>query len=99
MESFSKWWLLLTHQSNSTISLQNTANTKFKDWYLDIDGHTGDVILWDHLASGGFWKLNNQGNDIVSLQNTADTKFKDWYLDIDGLPKYIILYVKRRHNS
>ncbi|HDR4762911.1 TPA: RICIN domain-containing protein [Bacillus thuringiensis] len=76
----------------TTISLQNTADTKFKYWFIDIDANTGDVILWDHLASGAYWKMTDHGNGTVSLQNTADTNFKGWYLDIDGNTGDVILW-------
>jgi hypothetical protein len=74
------------------ISLQNNANTQWKDWYLDIDGETGDVILWPRLGSGGYWKLTDHGNGTVSLQNNANTQWKDWYLDIDGETGDVILW-------
>ncbi|MGY3419507.1 virulence-associated protein VagC [Bacillus mycoides] len=76
----------------SVISLQNTANTQWKDRYLDIDGNTGQVILWPRLGSGGYWKLTDHGHGIVSLQNTANTKWKDHYLDIDANTGQLILW-------
>jgi hypothetical protein len=76
----------------STISLQNTANTKWEGHYLDISGNTGDVILWPNLGAGGYWRLNDHGNNIVSLQNTANTKWENHYLDIDGNTGQVILW-------
>ncbi|MGJ3198053.1 RICIN domain-containing protein [Peribacillus frigoritolerans] len=76
----------------STISLQNAANTKWEGHYLDIDGNTGQVILWPRLGSGGYWKLTDHGNGTVSLQNAANTKWKDHYLDIDGNTGQVILW-------
>ncbi|HDR7779312.1 TPA: hypothetical protein QCY06_005115 [Bacillus tropicus] len=85
------YWRLINH-GNDIVSLQNTANTEYKDWYLDIDPNTKKVILWRNLASGGYWRLINHGNGIVSLQNTANTEYKDWYLDIDPNTGNVILW-------
>ncbi|WP_142343863.1 RICIN domain-containing protein [Bacillus toyonensis] len=74
------------------ISLQNNANTHWKDWYLDIDGHSGKLILWDRPGSGNRWRVINHGNNVVSLQNTANTPWKNWYLDIDGHSGKVILW-------
>ncbi|MYL22035.1 hypothetical protein GLW04_19355 [Halobacillus litoralis] len=76
----------------SVISLQNTAETKWEGHYLDIDGNTGEVILWPRLASGGYWKLIDHGDNIVSLQNTAKTQWEGHYLDIDGNTGEVILW-------
>jgi len=78
--------------TENTISLQNNANTQWKGWYLDIDGNTGNVILWSRLGSGGYWKITEHGDGTVSLQNTANTQWKDWYLDIDGNTGKVILW-------
>ncbi|PFD64926.1 hypothetical protein CN309_14715 [Bacillus thuringiensis] len=74
------------------ISLQNNANTQWKDHYLDIDGNTGQVILWPRLGSGGYWKFTDHGDGTVSLQNNANTQWKDHYLDIDGNTGQVILW-------
>ncbi|HDR7598208.1 TPA: hypothetical protein QCX65_001505 [Bacillus mycoides] len=74
------------------ISLQNNANTHWKDWYLDIDGNSGKLILWDRPGSGNRWRVINHGNNVVSLQNTANTPWKNWYLDIDSHSGKVILW-------
>ncbi|HGN6586276.1 TPA: hypothetical protein ACKU3G_004076 [Bacillus cereus] len=84
-----------TDISSTTVSLQNTANTQWKDHYLDIDANTGKVILWPRQASGTYWKLINHGNGTVSLQNTANTQWKDHYLDIDANTGKVILWPRQ----
>ncbi|OIJ17046.1 hypothetical protein BKP37_00460 [Anaerobacillus alkalilacustris] len=76
----------------STISLQNTAKTQWEGHYLDIDGNSGEVILWPRLGSGAYWKLTDHGDNIVSLQNTAKTQWEGHYLDIDGNSGEVILW-------
>ncbi|MEK7015966.1 fascin domain-containing protein [Bacillus sp. FSL R9-9410] len=82
----------LTNQGNNTVSLQNLGNSRFKGWYLDIDGNTGKSILSERLFSGCYWKLTNHGNNTVSLQNLGNSSFKGWYLDIDGNTGKVILW-------
>ncbi|MEK7015965.1 hypothetical protein [Bacillus sp. FSL R9-9410] len=84
------YWKLTNH-GNNTVSLQNLGNSRFKGWYLDIDGNTGKSILSERLFSGCYWKLTNQGNNTVSLQNLGNSSFKGWYLDIDGNTGKVIL--------
>ena len=78
--------------SGRTISLQNAAATQWEGWYLDIDGGTGAVILWEHLGSGGYWRLHDFGDGTVALQVTADVPWKNWFLDIDGNTGDVILW-------
>ncbi|MDA2068443.1 hypothetical protein PDN02_28445, partial [Bacillus cereus] len=66
---------------------QNNAETQFQNWYLDIDGTTGDVILSRNLGRGGYWRLTDHGNGIVTFQNNAETQFQNWYLDISVTPE------------
>lgn len=72
-------------------TFQNTANTQFKDFYLDIDGHNGKLMLSDRQASGARWELTNRGENVITLQNTASSPFKDFFLDIDGNTGELIL--------
>jgi hypothetical protein len=72
-------------RNNGTVRLQNLGNSRFKDWYLDIDGNTGAVILTESSAASGInWRLTSLGGTTVTLQNLGNSRFKNWYLDIDG---------------
>lgn len=75
---------LLLSTRQRTVSLQNQGDSPFKNWYLDIDGNTGALMLSERLVSGAYWELTDQGNGTVSLQNLGNSRFKNWYLDIDG---------------
>lgn len=79
-------------RTQQTVALQNTAATQWQGWYLDIDGSNGKVILWNHLGSGGRWKLAELDNGTVALQVTAEVPWKHWYLDIDGNTGEVILW-------
>jgi hypothetical protein len=51
------------------ITLQNTADTKWKNWYLDLDGDADDqngrLLLWKSLGSGAKWKMTKTGGGLV----------------------------------
>ncbi|AFC28485.1 hypothetical protein PM3016_1562 [Paenibacillus mucilaginosus 3016] len=81
--------LIPTRQYN--VTLQNQGNSPYKNWYLDIDGNTGRVILSENQFSGVFWSLTNHGNGIVTIQNQGNSHYKNWYLDIDGNTGQVIL--------
>ena len=67
------------------IKLQNLAKTNFENWFLDIDGNAGAVILSKNGGgSGTEWVLTEAGDNKVRIQNFGNSKFKEWFLDIDG---------------
>ncbi|MCR8927516.1 RICIN domain-containing protein [Priestia megaterium] len=79
-------------RSNVTVRFQNLGNSKFKDWYLDIDGNTGKVLLTESYAASGInWRMTSLGGTTITLQNLGNSKFKGWYLDIDGNTGAVIL--------
>ncbi|OMF31924.1 RICIN domain-containing protein [Paenibacillus peoriae] len=76
--------MLTTTAELTTVTLQNLGESRFKNWYLDISGSTGDLMLSEQLVSGAYWKLDDHGDGIVSFQNLGESRFKNWYLDISG---------------
>lgn len=71
--------------SDRKINLRNQGDSKFKNYYLDIDADTDALMLNRDWVRGAVWTLMEIEPGVWTLQNAANTKIlKNPYLDING---------------
>ncbi len=76
----------------SILSFQNLGKSPYENWYLDIDGNTGALMLTERRdASGILWQPTLVGDGVYTLQNLGRSRFEGAYLDIDGNTGEVIL--------
>jgi hypothetical protein len=74
-------------------SIQNLGNSQYKNWYLDIDGSNGHVVLSQNLkGTGAHWKIT-EGPNGISIQNMCNCSFRDGFLSMGDDGQLWVTYI------
>ena len=87
-----------THNDIPAYTIRNLGKSDYYNYYLDIDGKTGKVILSRKREAGANWLVSKAGTiegvDGYVIRNLATSPYKGWYLDIDGREGTLMLTKK-----
>ncbi|BBO34508.1 hypothetical protein PLANPX_4120 [Lacipirellula parvula] len=95
------WWEVRRdgkHNGFPAYTIRNRGKSDYFNYYLDIDGKTGALMLNKERAAGANWIVRSVGNyrgyKAYVIQNLAESPFRGHYLDIDGRKGTLMLNEK-----